>query len=357
MRKFLSVLTALSVAVGVPAAASAAEPYFKGKTITLLVGFSPGGGNDLFARVFDKLGQHIEGQPTIAVQNMPGAGSILAANYFVSQAPQDGTYLFSCSGNLLLRLKLGLDGAKAKLSEIQPLIASPMGRITFASSITGIKEAKDILKPKEPLILGVSDPIATLDAVMGMKLLGAEFKTITGYKGKAETRLAVERGELSFDGSTTPLYKTSVQPLINEGKAVSLFAQGLVEGDKLIRDPAAPDVPTIEEVYKTVKGSDPTGPAWNAYRDVVRAIGNGGKLLMIPVAAPPEARKAIEAGIEKLLQDPEFKQKADTILEGYQFNRGEKLVKSVAAVDTMSEDSLKWLKEFLAADYGMTFSN
>jgi len=357
MRKSITCIAALCMALTAPALASAAEPYFKGKTITLLVGFSPGGGNDLFARVFDKLGQHIAGNPTIAVQNMPGAGSVLAANYFATQAPHDGTVLFSGSGNLLLRLKLGLDGATAKLSEIEPLIASPMGRITYASSETGIKNPADILTPKSPLILGVSDPISTIDAVIGMKLLGADFRTITGYKGKAETRLAVERGELSFDGSTTPLYKTNVVPLVTEGKAVSLFAQGLMDGDTLIRDPAAPDIPTIQEVYTQVKGSPPSGPAWSAYKDVVRAIGNGGKLLMIPRDAPDEAKQALHDGLEKLLADAEFKQKAETILEGYSFNRGEGLVKTVAAIETMEPESLVWLKNFLNSDYGMTFGN
>lgn len=357
MLRSLTCMAAVAcLALATPSGANA-EPYFKGKTITLLVGFSPGGGNDLFARVFDQLGKHIEGNPTIVVQNMPGAGSVLAANYFATQAPHDGTYVFSGSGNLLLRLKLGLDGAKAKLGDVEPLIASPMGRITFASTATGIKQPKDVLSPKDPLILGVSDPISTIDAVIGMKLLGAEFRTITGYKGKAETRLGVERGELSFDGQTTPVFEANVQPLINEGKAVALFAQGLVEGENLIRDPAAPTIPTIQEVYKEVKGAEPTGPAWSAYKDVVRAIGNGGKLLMVPRDAPAEAKAALNAGIEKLLQDPEFKKKAETVLEGYSFNRGDNLVRTVAAIDTMAPESLDWLKKFLNTDYGMTFSN
>jgi hypothetical protein len=203
----------------------------------------------------------------------------------------------------------------------------------------------------------VSDPISTIDSVIGMKVLGAEFKTITGYKGKAETRLAVERGELSFDGQTTPLYKSNVDPLVAEGKAVPLFAQGLVDGDNLVRDPAAPEIPTIEEVYTQVKGTPPSGAAWSAYKDVVRAIGNGGKLLWINKDAPAEAKAAINAGLEKLLADPEFQQKAGTVLEGYSFNRGENLVRTVAAIDAMAPESMTWLKEFLGNDYGMTFNN
>src|SRR5215467_15168308 len=96
-----------------PVAAQA--PFFQGKQIKVLVGFPPGGGTDLYGRVIaDGLARHVEGKPTVIVQNMPGAGSVVAMNSYVNRVPRDGTTVLIGTGQLLVRLILGLDGARAK---------------------------------------------------------------------------------------------------------------------------------------------------------------------------------------------------------------------------------------------------
>src|SRR5437867_6000201 len=166
MRKYCRVAAAMVLALTAsPAAAQA--PFFQGKQIKVLVGFPPGGGTDLYGRVIaDGLARHLEGKPSVVVQNMPGAGSVIAMNNYANRVPRDGTTVFIGTGQVLLRILLGLDGARAKISDFLALVATPMGRVTYASPATGIKTAKDALSPREPLILGVPEVISTIDAVL-----------------------------------------------------------------------------------------------------------------------------------------------------------------------------------------------
>src|SRR5262245_62930632 len=154
--------------------ALAQAPIYQGKQIKIIVGFSPGGGTDLYARVVaDGLSRQVEGKPAVIVQHMPGAGSVVAMNNYANRVARDGSTLIIGTGQLLMRLLLGLDGARAKLSDFQALVATPMGRITYASPATGIRSVRDILAPREPLILGVPEVISTIDAVLGLTVLKA----------------------------------------------------------------------------------------------------------------------------------------------------------------------------------------
>src|SRR5499433_4183035 len=158
-------IAAAALAVALAASPAAAQaPFYQGKQIKVLVGFPPGGGTDLYGRVIaDGLARHVEGKPTVIVQNMPGAGSVIAMNNYVNRVPRDGTTVLVGTGQLLVRLLLGLDGARAKVSDLVALVATPMGRITYASPASGITSAKDVLNPREPLVLGVPEVISTID--------------------------------------------------------------------------------------------------------------------------------------------------------------------------------------------------
>jgi hypothetical protein len=290
------------------------------------------------------------------VQNMPGAGSVVASNYFVQKAPRDGSFVLIGTGQLLIRIMLGLDGSKSKISELEALVASPMGRVTYASPSTGIKTAKDILNPREPLVLGVPEAISTIDAVHGLSLVKANFRAVMGYPGKAETRLALLRNEVNLDSQSTPLFDTGVRPVIKEGKAVALFTQGLMDGDRLVRDPGAPDLPTVAEAYQQMYGTDPSGPAWEAYKAVVRAVGNGGKILMTHSDGPPESREALRRAVDAMAKDQEFLKKAESVLEGYGLNSGAGLAATIAGISKMTPSDIAWLQELLSKEFRMKFN-
>jgi len=349
---------ALAIAASLVATspALAQAPFYQGKQIKVLVGFSPGGGTDLYGRVMaDGLARHVEGKPSVVVQNMPGAGSVVAMNSYANKVPRDGTTLLIGTGQLLMRILLGLDGARAKIADFAALIASPMGRITYAAPSTGIKSANDILHPREPLILGVPEVISTIDATLGLTLLKAEFRPVMGYPGKSDIRLALLRGEINVDAQTTPIFEQSVRPMLREGKAVPLFAQGLMDGETLLRDPAAPDIPTVAEVYREIHAADPAGPAWEAYKAAVRAVGNGGKILMIHSDAPPAARDAIRRAVAAMVSDAAFLKQSESVLEGYGLNTGATLEANIAAIGEMQPQSIAWLQELLSRDFRMKF--
>ena len=242
------------------------------------------------------------------------------------------------------------------MSELLALVASPMGRVTYAAQSTGITSAKDILSPREPLVLGVPEVISTIDAVHGLTLVKANFRAVMGYPGKAETRLALLRNEVNVDSQSTPLFDSGVRPVVKDGKAVALFTQGLMDGDRLVRDPAAPDLPTVVEAYREIHGVEPSGPAWEAYKAVVRAVGNGGKILMTHSDAPPAAREALQRGAETMATDREFLQKAETVLEGYGLNTGKSLEATIAAIGKMTPGDIAWLQDLLSREFRMKFN-
>src|SRR5262249_11209017 len=154
-----------------------------------------------------------EGKPSVIVQHMPGAGSVIAMNTYANKVARDGMTVLIGTGQLLLRVLLGLDGARARISDFQVLVATPMGRITYASPTAGIRSAKDILSPREPLILGVPEVMSTIDAVLGLTVLKANVRPVIGYPGKSDIRLAFLRNEVNLDSQITPIYEQSVRSL------------------------------------------------------------------------------------------------------------------------------------------------
>jgi hypothetical protein len=346
-----------ALALALSATMSLAQtPFYQGKTLKILVGFPPGGGTDLFGRVIaEGLSRNLAGKPNVVVQNMPGAGSVVASNFFSNVAPRDGSVVLVGTGQLLLRIMVGLDGAKSKADDFEPIIASPMGRIAIIRKSAGITDPKQLLNPSTPLVLGVPEVIATLDTVLGLKVLDAKFRAVMGYPGKVDTRLALERGEVNVDGQTTPLYLEAVMPMVKSGIAEPLFAQGLLDKDALVRDPAAPEVPTVADVYRQIYGKDPSGSAWEAYKASVRAFGNGGKILMSHPNIPPAAKAALEEAADAMKRDPEFLARAQTVLEGYGLQSGQSLKQTVSAIGRTSPETIKWLREMLASEFNMQF--
>lgn len=139
MRTIVCAAAALLLALAASQACAQA-PFYQGKQLKVLVGFPPGGGSDLYGRVIaDGLARHVEGKPAVVVQNQPGAGSVIAMNNYANRVPRDGTTVLIGTGQLLIRLLLGLDGARAQISDFLALVATPMGRITYASPASGIK--------------------------------------------------------------------------------------------------------------------------------------------------------------------------------------------------------------------------
>jgi len=185
--------------------AQSLSEFYRGKTLTIIVGFTPGGVYDVSARVLARhLGKYIPGHPSIVVQNMPGAGSLTAASYVYDVAPKDGTVIGLYADGVPLAPLWRLPGA-----HFDPRSVGWLGALTVRDTsvilVRGDAPAKSFEDAKHiPVVLGSagSNGINSTVALMLNDLLGTKFKVVTGYPGYAETMLALERGEVQGRAAT-----------------------------------------------------------------------------------------------------------------------------------------------------------
>ena len=189
--------SALCAAAALPAAAQ--EGFYRGKTVTLVVGYSAGGGYDQYARLLARhLGTHIPGNPTVIVQNMPGAASMTSVRYLDATAPKDGTVITTFDPGLILETVAAPEVYKIKFSDHQwvgTLLRDI--RICYASTASGIKTWDEMMERKEFLIGNTAKGSnAYVNGAILRKVFHAPVRQISGYPGSNEQRLALERGEL-----------------------------------------------------------------------------------------------------------------------------------------------------------------
>jgi tripartite-type tricarboxylate transporter receptor subunit TctC len=200
--RFVALLLALVVVGTAPAAAVAQEDFYRGKTMRIVVGFSAGGGFDTFARTLARhFGRHIPGNPTVIVENMPGAGSLIAANHVYKVARPDGLTIGHFIGGLFLGQVLGQKGIEFDARKFEYLGAPANDHVVCvmakASGITSLE--RWMAAPAPVKMGGVAPGSSTPDnATRAIKAaLGLPIQLVTGYKGTADIRLAVDAGELA----------------------------------------------------------------------------------------------------------------------------------------------------------------
>ena len=225
-------------------AKAADEDFFKGKTITIYIGFSPGGTYDLFGRMVGRfIGKHIPGNPTVVASNMPGAGSFTASNWLYRIAPKDGTALGTVSQTLAIDEALQAKGVQFKAAEF-----TWIGRVTSNIEVQVVSTrtegstlagAKKISVPTAST--GPGSPSDTYPKLMN-EVLGTKFKIIRGFPGSTDGLLAVERGETEAALTSWNTMKSTRLHWITDKKA-TLFVQYVTK-----RSPELKDVPTLVEL-------------------------------------------------------------------------------------------------------------
>ena len=198
-----------------PLATMAQAPSFAGKTVTIIVGYKPGGGYDATARLLARhLPKHIPGKPTIIVQNMPGANSMIAANHVFSVAKSDGLTLGTFNRNLPIAQLTKVEGVKFDMRKFVWVgSAASEATILAIRSDLPYKTVEDLKKADKPIVIGATGPGAnTYDFPLLLKdLLGLNLKIVSGYSSSADIMLAIERKEA--DGRAGSL--TSIMPFID----------------------------------------------------------------------------------------------------------------------------------------------
>jgi tripartite-type tricarboxylate transporter receptor subunit TctC len=275
-------------------AQSAIENFYKGKNIDLIVGYPPGGSNDVYGRfVARHMSRHIPGNPTIVLRNMPGGGSLLAANHIYNIAPKDGTVLGIVSPTVPLDAKLGNPQAK-----YVPEKFNWIGRIGPAVNPLMVWHTqpyntwKDALSQDITLsATGAGSTVSVYPTVLN-NVLKTRFKLIMGYKGSGEAMLAMERGETAGHSTAWEALKTQHPDWITSGKVRILLQFALT------RHPEMAKVPTAIEIAET-------GDQKAILRAVLNATEIGKPFLTTP-GVPKERVEALRRAFDTMVKDPEL---------------------------------------------------
>ncbi len=298
-----AVIAALAIAVASPALADDVADFYRGKRISLVVSYGPGGGYDVYGRILARhIGRHIPGNPKIVVQNMPGAGSLRGTNYLYNVAPKDGTAfgIFARNMPMIGLLKTGQN------VQFDPLKFTWIGSSTsYANDAYLLVVRKDAkVKSTEearraggpPIILGSTAEGASSDAtaILLRDWLGFNVKVIPGYTDSSVLFIAIERGEI--DGRTVGLSS------LNATKPDWLKPDGLmramVQFGRATRHPLLPDAPTARELARSA-----------ADRNLIEIIELPYALsrpFAAPPNVPPDRAKALQTAFLAAHRDAEF---------------------------------------------------
>jgi tripartite-type tricarboxylate transporter receptor subunit TctC len=276
------------------ALAQPGEPFYARKTVTISVGYTAGGSYDLYTRLIARhLGKHIPGNPTVVAQNMPGAGSMKAANYIYQVAPKDGTALGVIVESAALEQVLGNKAANydaAKFSYIGRVATSNNIFMQWHTSKTqSIADAQ-----KRETILAGTGPGSIAETVPRLlnALIGTKFKLISGFPASTEAMLAMERGEVEGAGSSWAAVSVAKQEWLRQ-KKIRIILQTQPE-----RHQDLPDAPSLTEYGNTPGDRQVTA---------LYASGSGvGRSLLGPPGIPAERVKVLRDAFNAMVKDPDF---------------------------------------------------
>ena len=278
--------------------ASAADDFFRGRTITIVVGYSVGGGYDQYARALSRhFGGHIPGNPGVLVQNMPGAASLTAVRYLDASAPKDGTVIAMFDPGLITESFAQPDLFKIRFSDYQWIGTMLRDvRICYAWGATGIRTWDDMMKRKEFLIgTTAKGSNAYVNGAILRKVFHAPVRQIAGYPGSNEQRLAIERGELEGNCGS---WSAMPQDWVTHDKFNTLARFSPTHPPDM---PAS--VPFIEDLASTAEQRN--------LLTVLDASAELGRPFIVAKAVPAERVSVLRNAFRATLEDSGFRKEAE----------------------------------------------
>jgi tripartite-type tricarboxylate transporter receptor subunit TctC len=274
--------------------AAVAQDFYAGKSVQMVIGFGPGGGYDLWARIVARhIGRHLPGNPTVVPQNLEGAGSYRAANYIYTVAPKDGTVMGLIARDAALGPLTGAPGAQFDATKMSYLgTPTTETNVCIAYKDAKVKTAQDLLTTQ--LVVGDTGPGTGTHSYPKalIDLLGMKFKIVGGYPSSSDVFLAMERGEV--EGICESLDSVSgKRPTWIKDKTINILFQGGAE--------PSPDLKGIPFVVDLAKNDEDKKAIEFLY------AGQGiGRPFVAPPNLPPERLKMMRDAFNATMKDPEF---------------------------------------------------
>jgi len=337
-RRLLAVSTAaIALAVGAIGGAHA-QSFFEGKSVRIIVGFVPGGGFDSYARVIARhAGRHIPGNPTIIVENMPGAGSLISANHLYRVAKPDGLTIGHFNGGLFLGQVLGQPGIEFEARKFELIGAAiKEDSVCALAKASGITSIERWMAAKTPVKLGGVAPGGSPDnnARVLKAALGLPIQLVSGYKGTAEIRLAVASGELAGACWSWESMRSTWRGALDSGEVVVVLQTSYRSF------PDLPGVPLAQSLAKTEEA-----------KQLIRAGIQNPSAFARPFALPPGTPKdrvaLLRKAFQETLKDPAFIAETDKAKLTLEPATAEELGRMVAEVFALDQALVTKLKDIL----------
>jgi tripartite-type tricarboxylate transporter receptor subunit TctC len=307
--------------------AASAQDFYAGKQIRIVVGTGSGGGYDGAARLTARyLGKYIPGNPSFVVENMPGASGIKATNYLYDTAPKDGTVLATINNSIPVYQAIAQPGVRYKAEELTWIGSLLQTATTVAVWHTAGVKTVDEAKHKE-VIMGATGAAGTKAAYPALlnNTIGTKFKIVTGYEGGNTLRLAMERGEVSGDGSARwSSWKSTKPDWVKDQKIIALVQIGLVKDNDL------PNVPLLTELAQNDEQR-------KMFEFISRPIAMQ-QPFVGPPGMPADRLNLLRRGFDAMTRDPAFRKEVEQLDLDLDPVTGEEVQKVVRAiVDTPAD--------------------
>jgi tripartite-type tricarboxylate transporter receptor subunit TctC len=336
-RRLLALGTALVVLAGLGTPAHA-QSFYSGKTVRILVGSSAGGGFDTYARAIGRyLGRHIAGNPTVIVENVPGAGGVIAANQLYKIAKPDGLTLGHFVGSILFGQVLGQPGAEFDTRKFEYVGAAAKEDVVCAMTrASGITSMEKWMAAKTPVKLGGVGPGGPPDntARLLKATIGLPIQLVSGYKGTAQIRLAAEGGEVAGGCWTWDSIKVTWRRAIDTGEAVVVLQ---------VTGKGTPDLQGIPQAIDFAR----TDEARRLLQTGAHNAGAYGRPFVLPPGTPKERVQLLRRAFQETLKDKEFLAETERSKLNIDPMTGEELEKIIAELFTLDRALLARLKEIL----------
>jgi len=319
-----------------PLPAVSADPiaeFYKGKTMRVVIGSGVGGSYAVFAQLTARhLGRFIPGAPTLVMQNMPGAGGLIALNYLGTQSPRDGSVI--TVGHITI-VHEGLFNPKAMFD---PRGFQWIGRYTSFASVgvaskkSGIRSIEDAKKREVTLGAAGAMSIPGQAPAVVNKMAGTKFKIISGYKDTGASFLALERGEVEAAGTSVDALRALHWDKLTSGELIPIYVQGIRRWSEF------PRAPTLLELART--------DVERAFLGVFSITAGVGRSLATPPGVPADRLAALRSAYDKMIVDPAFQADVAKLRLVLDPLPGAMLQKEIGASMQMSKDTQEKARQF-----------